>query len=250
MLRRISIHDYGSNPLKSTSRLVLARILLWGCVRRIFFLAFSVALKYKTYLIFGAPGSGKGTQGKILGTVPRFFHCACGEVFRSIDTRTQIGRAFLDYSSRGQLVPDEITVELWRVRIQANVDAHVFKPDIDHLVLDGIPRNEKQAELLEPFIDVRKVFHLSCPNRDKLVERLKKRALKDNRLDDANEAVIRKRLEIYEHESKPLLARYGDEKTVTIDATEPPVVVLSTILDHIVAGHDESFALNEQADAA
>src|SRR3990170_7061862 len=68
--------------------------------------------KYSTILIFGAPGSGKGTQGHILGTIPRFFHCACGDVFRSIDTRTSLGRTFLEYSSKGQLVPDEVTVQL------------------------------------------------------------------------------------------------------------------------------------------
>ena len=69
-------------------------------------------MKYETYLIIGAPGSGKGTQGKILGAIPRFFHCACGDVFRSLDTRTELGQAFLEYSSKGQLVPDEITVQL------------------------------------------------------------------------------------------------------------------------------------------
>lgn len=191
--------------------------------------------KYRTYLIFGAPGSGKGTQGKTLGNVPRFFHCACGDVFRSIDTRTPLGRAFIDYSSRGELVPDEVTVELWRVRIQQCVEAHQFKPDIDFLVLDGIPRNIRQAELMKPIIDVRKVFHLSCPDRSKLVTRLKKRAIKDNRLDDANEEVIRHRLETYECESKPLLDYYGKDMTVLIDATEPPVIVLSKILSHIVA---------------
>ena len=166
--------------------------------------------KYCTYLIFGAPGSGKGTQGRTLGTIPRFFHCACGDVFRSIDTRTPLGKAFLEYSSKGKLVPDEITVELWRVSIQLCVDSHQFQPDIDYLVLDGIPRNLCQADLMDPFIDVKKVFHLSCPDRDKIVERLKKRAIKDNRLDDANEEVIRQRLETYEHESKPLLDHYGD----------------------------------------
>jgi len=67
-----------------------------------------------TYLIFGAPGSGKGTQGRALGTLPGFFHCASGDVFRSIDTRSSLGKAFVEYSSKGQLVPDEITVELWR----------------------------------------------------------------------------------------------------------------------------------------
>ena len=191
--------------------------------------------KYRTYLIFGAPGSGKGTQGKTLGNVPRFFHCACGDVFRSIDTRTPLGRAFLDYSSRGELVPDEVTVELWRVRIENCVDARKFKPDIDFLILDGIPRNVRQAELMAPIIDVRRVFHLSCPDRSKLVGRLKKRALKDNRLDDANEEVIRHRLATYDLESKPLLDYYASNRIVAIDATEPPVVVLSKILSHIVA---------------
>lgn len=189
--------------------------------------------RYRTYLIFGAPGSGKGTQGVTLGHVPRFFHCACGDVFRSLDTRTTLGRAFLEYSSKGQLVPDEITVELWRVRIQQSVEAHSFKPDIDHLVLDGIPRNIEQAKLMEDIIDVRGVFHLSCPDRSKLVERLKKRALKDNRLDDANEEVIRRRLELYEKESKPLLEYYGKDLICQVDATQSPVVVLATILERI-----------------
>jgi len=191
--------------------------------------------KYQTYLIFGAPGSGKGTQGRTLGTIPRFFHCACGEVFRSLDTRTQLGRAFLEYSSKGQLVPDELTVELWRVRIEQSVEAHNFKPDIDHLVLDGIPRNVEQAKLMEDIIEVRGVFHLSCPVREKLVSRLKKRALKDNRLDDANEDVIRRRLETYDRESKPLLEYYGPKMVTDIDATESPLVVFSKIVGELIA---------------
>src|SRR5438094_4695967 len=111
-------------------------------------------MKYCTYLIFGAPGSGKGTQGKILGSIPRFFHCACGDVFRSIDTRTPLGQAFLEYSSRGELVPNEVTVKLWQVRIHDAVATHTFKPDLDALVLDGIPRNVEQAEIMNDVIDV------------------------------------------------------------------------------------------------
>jgi adenylate kinase len=195
-------------------------------------------VKYHTYLIFGAPGSGKGTQGRTLGTIPRFFHCACGDVFRSIDTRTPLGKAFIEYSSKGQLVPDEITVELWRVSIQLCVESHRFLPDIDYLVLDGIPRNVSQADLMDPFIDVLKVFHLSCPDREKIVERLKKRAIKDNRLDDANEEVIRQRLDTYQRESKPLLDHYGDSLIVNIDATKPPIVVLDTIVSHIAGGRE------------
>ena len=190
-------------------------------------------MRYKTYLLFGPPGSGKGTQGKTLGTIPRFFHCACGDVFRSIDTRTELGRAFLEYSSKGQLVPDEITVKLWKARIDAAVDAHTFKPDIDTLILDGIPRNVAQAEIMDNLIDVEKVFHLSCPDRDALFARLKKRALKDNRLDDANESVIKRRLGTYEHESKPVLGYYGQDRVTCIDATQAPAMVLLRILESV-----------------
>jgi adenylate kinase len=75
-----------------------------------------------------------------------------------------------------------------------------------------------------------KVFHLSCPERATLVERLRKRALKDSRLDDANEAVIRKRLETYETETKPVLDCYGPELIHTVDATQTPARVLWEIL--------------------
>ena len=193
-------------------------------------------MKYQTYLLFGPPGSGKGTQGQTLGTIPRFFHCACGDVFRSIDTRTELGRAFLEYSSKGQLVPDEITVKLWKARIDAAVDAHSFKPDIDTLVLDGIPRNVGQAKIMDDLIDVQRVFHLSCPDRAALFARLKKRALKDNRLDDANEEVIKRRLAIYENESKPVLTYYGQDRITCIDATEPPAKVLMHILEKVNDG--------------
>ena len=190
-------------------------------------------MKYKTYLLFGAPGSGKGTQGKTLGSIPRFYHCPCGDVFRSIDTRTKVGKAFLEYSSKGQLVPDEITVELWKEAIEAAVDGHHFKPDIDTLVLDGIPRNVNQAIIMEKLIDVEKVFHLSGPNREPLFGRLKKRALKDNRLDDANEQVIQRRLAVYDEESKPVLEHYSKERVRVVDATQPPAKVLFDILARV-----------------
>src|SRR5947207_10159127 len=179
-------------------------------------------MRYNTFILFGAPGSGKGTQGKTLGTIPRYYHCACGDVFRSIDTRTKVGKAFLEYSGRGQLVPDDITVELWREAIEAAVDAHKFKPDIDTLVLDGIPRNLGQAKIMEEMIDVKKVFHLACPDRETLFYRLKKRALKDNRLDDANEQVIQRRLDTYENESKPVLRINSTNLVTEVEQTRPP----------------------------
>ena len=91
-------------------------------------------MKLRTILLFGAPGSGKGTQGKILGTIPGYYHCACGDVFRNLNADSRLGRTFLDYSSRGELVPDEATVDLWRNNIQANTMLGRFNPERDTVV--------------------------------------------------------------------------------------------------------------------
>jgi adenylate kinase len=131
-------------------------------------------------------------------------------------------------------VPDDITVQLWKARIADHVGAHTFKPDIDSLVLDGIPRNVGQARIMEEIIDVKKVFHLACADRSALVSRLRKRALKDNRFDDASEDVIRRRLQTYEEESKPVLEFYGPRLIKVIDATQTPVKVAHDILTAIV----------------
>jgi len=191
--------------------------------------------KRPAFLILGAPGSGKGTQGKILGSIPRFFHCACGDVFRSLDTRTAIGQRFVHYSSRGDLVPDELTIELWKAQVDNWSDSHVYKPDIDFLVLDGIPRNVPQAEMIANFLEIHQVFHLSCPDREELARRMRKRALKDNRMDDASDRVIQQRIATYEAETKPILEFYSDALVTDIDATQPPVEVLNDIISKIVS---------------
>jgi len=191
-------------------------------------------MKFRTILLFGAPGAGKGTQGKILGHIPNFFHCACGDVFRSLKTDTAVGRVFLEYSSRGELVPDQPTIDLWRDFINNCTQANRFHPDHDTLVLDGIPRNDHQAEMLRDTLEVVSVFYLRCKKVDNLIERLQKRALKENRLDDANIDVIRHRLETYERETRPVLDFYGKDVVHRIDADQKPHKVLFDILKHLV----------------
>jgi len=187
-------------------------------------------IEYRTILIVGTPGSGKGTLGKVLGTIPRFYHFACGDTFRSLDTRTEIGRKFVEYSSKGQLVPDEITLDLWKARIKSANDSHSFKPDIDRLVLDGIPRNRRQAELMESMLKVGWVFHLVIRDQQELYTRLRKRALKENRFDDANDTVIAKRLATYEEESRPVLDYYGPDRVYDINAMQSPYKVVNDVL--------------------
>lgn len=190
-------------------------------------------VKYRTILLFGAPGSGKGTQGKILGSIPNLFHFACGDAFRNLRIEDPMGRQFIEFSSRGQLVPDDTTIALWAKNIKASTLDGEFDPVRDTLVLDGIPRNANQAKILHNTLDVKAVFFLYCADKEKMVERLQRRALRENRLDDANLEVIKRRLETYELETKPVLDYYGPELVHKIDATQPPLDVLRTILDTI-----------------
>jgi adenylate kinase len=187
-------------------------------------------MRYKSVLLFGAPGSGKGTQGKILGSIPGFFHSACGDVFRTLDLQSEMGRIFWQYSSRGELVPDQFTVKLWKDFIKGMEMTHQFHSENSLLVLDGIPRNKAQAELLDDTLDVVKVIYLVCADMKKMIERLRRRALKENRFDDANDQVIQHRLEVYEHETKPVLEHYPQDKIARVDATANQLTVLSEII--------------------
>ena len=187
-------------------------------------------MKLNTILLFGAPGSGKGTQGKILGTIPNLFHCACGDVFRNLRLDSELGRVFIEYSSKGQLVPDEHTLKLWRQQIEASTGMGRFNPERDLLVLDGIPRNRRQAEILQDTLDVKALLNLTCDDKSKLIERLQRRALRENRLDDANLEVIKSRLQTYENETKQVVDFYGPALVHTVDSTQSPINVLQDIL--------------------
>lgn len=201
--------------------------LLTSTTRRTFY---NPAMRYKSILLFGAPGSGKGTQGKIIGKIPGFFHMATGDIFRSLDLRSEMGRTVWEYSSKGLLVPDEITIKLWRQHMMGMEMINQFFPETEILVLDGIPRNLRQAELMQKEIDVLKIIYLRCADLGKMVERLRRRALKENRVDDANDAVIRRRLEVYEWDTRPMLDYYPQDRVVPIDAMQPMIKVLADII--------------------
>jgi adenylate kinase len=109
-----------------------------------------------------------------------------------------------------------------------------FHPDADTLVLDGIPRNVAQAEILNGTLDVIAVFYLTASKPETLVQRMQRRALRENRLDDANLDVIRERLKTYEKETKPVLNFYGRKLVHRINTDGTPVEIFSEILKHIV----------------
>jgi adenylate kinase len=196
-------------------------------------LEIKATVRYRSLLLLGAPGSGKGTQGKILGSIPGFVHCASGDIFRSLDPKSPAGQLFWHYSTRGELVPDEVTVAIWQEHLRSLIEQGRFDPERDYLVLDGIPRNVRQVQMLSPHVEIHWVFHLSCPDRAVLLERLRDRARKEGRPDDAKEQVILQRLKTYEEETRPILRCFPEERIVHVDATQVPYRVLRQILNRL-----------------
>ena len=101
-------------------------------------------------------------------------------------------------------------------------------------MLDGIPRNAAQAEMLKDTLNVVGIFFLRSTNNQSLVQRIQKRAIRENRLDDASLKVIRRRLKAYEEETKPVLQYYGEHLVHNINADQSPAKVLVDILRHVV----------------
>ena len=197
--------------------------------------------RYNTILLFGAPGVGKGTQGKLLGKIPGLHHLATGDIFRSLNRETELGRQFYEYSSRGELVPDDLTIQLWLHHMQSLIAQRVYSPSTDLLILDGMPRTTAQAEALDDHINVLRIVHLTTPNVDEMVLRMKRRALRENRPDDADESVIRRRFEVYMQETRPVRTHYDASLIAEVNGVGTPAEVLMNILQVLVPIYNNHF---------
>jgi len=195
-------------------------------------------MKYRTILLLGPPGAGKGTWGGVLKQIPGMYHFSSGDMFRALDPGSKMGELALSSIRKGELVPDEHAMMLWRERMQRLVDFGDFKPEQHYLILDGLPRTPKQVEMAKDDLDVKLIMALDCPNRDVLVQRLYGRALIQHRVDDANEEIIRKRFEVYDRQTADVLAYYPKDLIHTIDVSLPPPMILKDIglalVDHLV----------------
>jgi adenylate kinase len=116
-----------------------------------------------------------------------------------------------------------------------------FKPHQDILVLDGLPRSVNQAKLLYRYVDVCKIVHMVCKDTEELFTRMIKRAAKENRADDARPDVIRRRFEVYQRETLPVLSFYDQDLIVEVDALGSPAAVLTQILSAAVPMQDAHF---------
>ncbi|MDG3003224.1 adenylate kinase family protein [Paludisphaera mucosa] len=189
--------------------------------------------KYRTILLFGMPGSGKGTQGAVLGMLPDLLHISMGDVFRKIPRLGKIGAEIETYTSDGKMVPDDLTVRIFERHIKILELQEFFLPEHHTLILDGLPRSYAQAERLDFLLDVVQIFHLKIMDKKLARKRLRARALLENRLDDMSEDVINRRLNTYYEETIQTLSFYPPELVFDVDAGQDMIDVLKDIVNRL-----------------
>ena len=185
-------------------------------------------------LLVAPPGAGKGTQGALIATHFRIPHIATGDLLRDhVARRTGLGRAVEDHLGRGELVPDQIVLDMVRAAfIEAKAHGGGY-------VLDGMPRNMAQARALYEIglsleMTANVALHLKADDEE-LTRRLLARAALEGRSDDTEE-VIRRRLAIYHEVTYPIVEWYASRGIlVSVDAVRPVERVARQILTALEA---------------
>jgi len=178
-------------------------------------------------LLLGVQGSGKGTQAKRIASDYGLAHVATGDILRqAMADGSELGRRVRPIYDRGDLVPDELMIELIRERLQA-------EDTRDGFILDGFPRTMPQAEALDSMLSeidrqLSVVFELQVPD-EVAIDRLTRRADEEGRPDDTPEAIA-KRIDLYHRETEPLVSHYRlAGNLVGIHGDRPENVVFAEI---------------------
>jgi adenylate kinase len=183
-------------------------------------------------ILFGPPGSGKGTQAAKLVDKYQLLHISTGDLFRyEMGNDTPLGIKAKTYISKGELVPDEVTVGMLRNKVEAN-------PDVEGYIFDGFPRTIPQCEALDALLrekgeSISKLIMLDVPDEE-IVSRIKKRGETSGRADDLDESIIRNRIEVYKNETTPVFDYYAEQdKSVKINGVGSIEDIFSRLTNEI-----------------
>lgn len=187
-------------------------------------------------ILFGPPGSGKGTQSANLIKKYGLIHLSTGDLLRSeIEAQTPLGLEAKKFMDAGQLVPDEVVIGMISSKLDANPEARGF-------IFDGFPRTTAQAEALDKLLTLKKtsisaVLSLEVPE-DELIKRLLNRGLTSGRSDDANEDVVKARIVEYHNKTAPVAdhyAKYGKFRKIKGNGSIDEIFgLLSREIDELV----------------
>ena len=161
-------------------------------------------------VLFGKPGAGKGTQAEFLKSKYELFHISTGDLFRHhITNATDLGKLAKSYMDQGDLVPDQVTIDMLKVAVESNPEAKGF-------IFDGFPRTTKQAIALDEFLteksmSITATVALEAAD-DVLIGRLLNRGITSGRADDQDEVKIRNRFDEYNSKTAPLRDFYQDQE--------------------------------------
>lgn len=163
--------------------------------------------KMLNLILFGPPGSGKGTQAERLISKYNLCHISTGDMFRyELSHNTELGQLARSYMDKGQLVPDSVTIAMLKKRVEDN-------PHVKGFIFDGFPRTTPQAEALDELLaetgeSISGLIELSV-DEDEIVKRVLLRGKTSGRADDNDESIIRKRINVYRNETTPVAEYYG-----------------------------------------
>lgn len=161
-------------------------------------------------VLFGPPGAGKGTQSANIINKYGLIHLSTGDIFRyNIGNSTELGKLAKSYIDKGQLVPDEVTINMLKSEVNKIDDPKGF-------IFDGFPRTTRQAEELDSFLEekgtkISGMISLEVPEEE-LKERLRKRAMDSGRTDDADPKIIANRISVYNNETAPVKVFYDQQE--------------------------------------
>ena len=161
-------------------------------------------------ILFGPPGSGKGTQAERLVEKYNLLHISTGDLFRyNMKNDTPLGIEAKSYIDKGDLVPDSVTINMLKAKVNEN-------PDVPGYIFDGFPRTIAQAEALDNFLTekdlaVSGLLALDVPDEE-LIKRLLSRGKDSGRADDQDESIIANRIETYNNETAPVFDYYEKQE--------------------------------------
>lgn len=160
-------------------------------------------------ILFGPPGSGKGTQAAKLVEKYELVHISTGDLFRyEMGNNTPLGQQAKRYIERGELVPDEVTIGMLKNKVDANPNAKGF-------IFDGFPRTIAQAKALDKLLqdmgtEVTALLSLEV-DEEEIIKRILLRGKTSGRADDNDEQIIRNRIEVYNKETSPVFEYYAQK---------------------------------------